>query len=149
MIEKRLLQSAIAVAGVIPVAAGLDGIVRGAAMAGGASVSLDSHVHYLSGLLLGLGLLFWSCIPGVERKGALIRAMTFMVVLGGLARAYAVTRTGWPDLGMRLALVMELGITPLLCLWQARVAARAQGGAEAPPLLFGQAAVTGKPLARR
>jgi hypothetical protein len=47
------------------------------------------------------------------------------VVVGGLARAYGMARSGWSGEGMAAALVMELAVTPLICLWQARVASRA------------------------
>jgi hypothetical protein len=129
MTEKRILQAVVAAAALVPILAGLDGMVNGAAMAGGAggAISLDSHVRYLSGLLFGLGLLFWSTIPDIERRAGLVRALTLMVVLGGLARAVGVLREGWPSPGMRVGMAMELVVTPLICLWQARVAAQAWG----------------------
>jgi hypothetical protein len=124
--QKRWLQAAVAVAGLVPVGAGLSGVLNGAGMTHGVvDVSTDSHFRYLSGLLLGLGLLFWSCIPRIEQRTALVRAMTLMVVIGGLARAYGVYRLGLPGSAMRFALVMELLVTPALCLWQSRVAADA------------------------
>ena len=116
--EKRLLQGAMALAACVPVGGGLAGLIQGVA-AGPAS--LDSHYRYLSGLLLGIGLTFWSLIPRIETNGVLVRALTLIVVTGGLARLYALGMRGDPGL-MRLALVMELAVTPALCLWQARVA---------------------------
>jgi hypothetical protein len=130
--EKRVLQAVVTVAAIVPVAAGLDGALRGVAMVGGGGTSLDSHFSYLSGLLLGLGLLFWSVVPHIERRTALVRALTLMVVVGGLARACSLYRVGPPGTAMRLALVMELGVTPALCLWQGRVARRAAG--DSPPV---------------
>ncbi|WP_164078780.1 DUF4345 family protein, partial [Stenotrophomonas maltophilia] len=66
--ERRLLQRVVAVAGLVPVLAGLYGVLFGAngLSAGVADVSADSHFRYLSGLLTGIGLLFWSCVPGIE-----------------------------------------------------------------------------------
>ena len=99
-------------------------------IAGGAGVFLgeprapgpvDSHFRYLSGLLLGIGLLFWSMVPAIERRTSLFRALTFIVVTGGLARLLAYVERGDPG-PMRLALIMELMVTPALCLWQAHVA---------------------------
>lgn len=122
MLEKRLLQLVIFLGGFVPVIAGGMGAIEGEALLnadlrqGG-----DSHFRYLSGLLLGIGILFWACIRSIERRGATIRVLTAVVVAGGLARA-----VGWLIMGdpgpMRWALVMELGVTPLICLWQARVA---------------------------
>jgi len=124
--QKRWLQAAVAVAGFVPVIAGLAGALTGAAMTRAAvNASTDSHFRYLSGLLLGLGLLFWGCIPRIEQRTALVRALTLMVVIGGLARAYSLYSVGLPGTAMRFALIMELIVTPALCLWQSRVAAAA------------------------
>ena len=123
--ERRALQIAIGLAACVPVAGGLKGAWLGArgfgVWPGGAA---DSHFRYLSGLLLAIGLIYWACIPAVERRRPLIRALTAIVVAGGLARL-----AGWLFLGgdpgsMRWALIMELGVAPALCLWQAKVAAR-------------------------
>lgn len=129
--ERRCLQAAVAVAGLVPISAGLAGILLGAQMAGALAipeslraVSLDSHVRYLSGLLLGLGLAFWSFIPAIERRTTEARLLTALVFLGGLARLYGVAQGGFPSGPMCFGLVMELVVTPLLCLWQARVARR-------------------------
>ena len=123
-LEKRALQLAVAVAGLVPICAGLAGVLRGSAFLSdpGGPAAADSHLRYLSGLLLGIGLAFWSCIPAIERRTGLVRALTLIVVAGGLARAWGLTQSGWPGAGMAGALVMELVVTPLLCLWQARVA---------------------------
>jgi hypothetical protein len=125
--EKRALQVTIAAAGLVPVTAGLAGALEGPAFLGEAAgqAGMDSHFRYLSGLLLGLGLAFWACIPHIERRTVLVRALTLIVVGGGLARAYGLFRSGWPGTGMATALAMELAVAPLICLWQARVAGRA------------------------
>ncbi|UHC17018.1 DUF4345 domain-containing protein [Methylobacterium currus] len=124
--ERRALQRVVAVAGLVPVLGGLYGVLFGQAGLGGAyDVSTDSHFRYLSGLLLGIGLLFWSTIPGIETKTSLFRFLTMVVVLGGLARLMGLWLTGVPSLTMLAALGMELVVTPLLCLWQIRVANRA------------------------
>ena len=133
--NRRALQIAIAVAGCVPVGAGLAGILIGPGFAGlgahgvlsSADVSLDSHFRYLSGLLLAIGLIFWSAIPTIEKRGMLVRALTLIVVVGGLGRALSLFELGPPDDGMRFGLVMELVITPLVCLWQRQVELQAQG----------------------
>jgi hypothetical protein len=124
MTERQALQRVVALGGVIPVAAGLYGVVFGInGLSGGVpDVSADSHFRYLSGLLLGIGLLFWSCVPDIEGKTRLFRFLTGVVVLGGLARLAGLYLTGVPSLTMLAALGIELVATPLLCLWQARVA---------------------------
>jgi len=110
----------------VPVSAGLAGVLFGAGLTGDRlPVSGDSHYRYLSGLLLGLGLLAWSCIPGIERKGGRLQLITLIVVVGGLSRLLGLALTGLPSLPMIGGLAMELAVTPALCLWQMRVAARA------------------------
>jgi hypothetical protein len=131
--SRRALQIAIAVVGLVPVGAGLAGVLMGPGFVGGAGspadISLDSHFRYLSGLLLAIGLLFWGAIPRIERHGVLIRALTLVVVIGGLSRLVSLVERGAPDDGMRFGMAMELIVTPLLCFWQRRVELAAQGGA--------------------
>lgn len=125
--EPRLLRYAVALGGCVPVLAGGAGVLLGPALVGGmpGDAAADSHFRYLSGLLLGIGLGFWSTLPGLPLQTARFRLLTAIVVLGGLARLLGLPLQGWPGGAMAAALVMELAVTPLLCLWQARVA-RAQ-----------------------
>ncbi len=129
--SKVPLQIAVALGGVVPVGAGLAGVLVGPAMAGRPSGdrSLDSHFAYLSGLLLAIGLAFWSAIPAIERRGAMVRLLTFLVAVGGLGRLISYWRTGAPDGAMQGALVMELAVTPGICLWQWRLQRRMDGAA--------------------
>lgn len=123
--ERRLLQISIILAGLVPVLGGLAGAVFGESAFGPwAGAGQDSHMRYLSGLLAGIGLVFWACAPSIERRGEIVRALTLVVVAGGLARLGGLVAVGDPG-RMRWALVMELGVTPAICLWQARVASRA------------------------
>ena len=124
--ERHLLQAAVAVAGFVPVLCGLAGALLGSSMTGEITggVSLDSHVRFLSGLLLGIGLAFWEAIPQIERRGERIRLLGAVVVLGGLLRLVGVLFVAAPGLPMLLGLAMELVVAPALCLWQARVARR-------------------------
>jgi hypothetical protein len=120
--ERRGLQVLMLVSGCVPVFGGAVGVILGARAFGPwTGAAEDSHVRYLSGLLLAIGLVYWSCIPAVERRGEIVRILTLMVVIGGLARLAGVFVAGDPG-AMRWALVMELGVAPLIALWQARVA---------------------------
>lgn len=119
--ERRALQIAVAVAGIVPVGGGLWGVLGGTSTVGAASAS---NARYLSGLLLGIGLTFWIAIPTIERRGTVFRALAAIIVIGGLARlAGAVLVTGFPP-QVSLPLVMELGVTPALALWRERVERR-------------------------
>jgi Domain of unknown function (DUF4345) len=124
--EKRLLQQVVAVAAAVPVLAGLFGVLFGHGITGdqNPSVSADSHFRFLSGLLLGIGLCFWSTVPSIEEKTTLFRFLTLVIVLGGFARLLGLWITGVPSLFMLLALFLELVVTPALCLWQTLVANR-------------------------
>ena len=123
MRERSLLQLCVGVAGIVPVAAGIAGILRGPEFVNAAvGIGANSHFRYLSGLLLGIGLGFWSTIPRIEANGDRFRLLSFIVVAGGLARFISLSLIGLPPFEMRAALAMELGVTPLLCLWQWRVA---------------------------
>ena len=138
MPSRRALRIAVALLALVPVGAGFAGVLLGPAMvaeassvlpgpalvADTASMPLDSHFRYLSGLLLAIGFGFWSCIPGIERRGARFRLLTGLVFVGGLGRAVSLETVGMPDLPMVFGLVIELGVTPALCLWQALDAKR-------------------------
>ncbi len=124
--ERHLLQAVVALGGFVPVLAGLGGALLGASMTGGGppDVSLDSHVRYLSGLLLGIGLAFWEAIPQIERRANRVRLLTAIVFLGGLMRLIGIIFVAVPGHSMIFGVCMELVVTPLICLWQTRVARR-------------------------
>lgn len=125
--SQRLLQIAVAVAGLVPVSAGIAGMLLGTHMIDASAIespdaaALDSHYRYLSGLLLGIGVAFWSLIPGIARRGRAFRLLTALVVAGGIGRLLGILLQGVPPSSMLFSLAMELIVTPLLCLWQARL----------------------------
>lgn len=125
-IERRLLQFAVALACLVPFSAALAGIAGGGAWLekGRVATDLDSHFRYLSGIFLGVGVAFASCISAIERRGPRFRLLGMMVVAGGLARLVSLAAVGMPGGGMLFGFVMELGVVPLLVLWQARLARR-------------------------
>ncbi|WP_457092713.1 DUF4345 domain-containing protein [Microvirga sp. P5_D2] len=123
--ERKLLQQSIAIAATLPVAIGLYGVLFGQALTGDAvSISAESHFRFLSGLLLGIGLCFWSTLPSIEIKTGRFRLLTLLVVIGGLGRLIGLALTGLPSLFMIGGLVVELAVAPVLCIWQTRVANR-------------------------
>ena len=124
--ERRLLQILVVVGGFVPVGGGLAGALLGAAMLGGprGDPGLDSHIRYLSGLLLGIGLAYWAAIPHIERRTERIRLLTAIVVLAGSMRLIGILFVANPGVPMILTPGMELVVTPLICLWQARIVRR-------------------------
>lgn len=125
--ERRALQAAVLIGGLVPVSAGFGGVFLGARLVGsGGGPALDSHFAYLSGLLLAIGLGFWAMVPRIERQTFPIRILGTLVVVGGLARLWALARFGVPPPPHLLALAMELVVTPVLVGWQGRIARRAR-----------------------
>ncbi|MEI9926486.1 MAG: DUF4345 domain-containing protein [Sphingomonas sp.] len=124
--ERRLLQAAVALAVLVPIGVGGWSVAQGPGFLLHAPVprDLDSHFRYLSGIFVMLGIGFASCIPDIERSGARFRLLGAMVIAGGLARLVSLVAVGMPSAGHLGGLCLELGLVPLLMLWQARIARR-------------------------
>ena len=129
--ERRLLQIAAGLACLVPLTMGSLSVMRGAAVLKGVPLpvpaDLDSHFRYLSGIFLGVGIAFVSCVPRIERRGARFALLGGLVVSGGLARLASLLAVGAPSAGHVFGLAMELGVVPLLVLWQRRIARRCGG----------------------
>jgi len=128
MIERRVLQTAVLLASIAPIWAGVAGVIWGTSFVwlGEGSVDLGSHFRFLSGVLLGIGLGFASCVPTIERHMRRYWMLGAIVVLGGLARLADAIAHGLPSAGHIFGLIMELGVVPALMVWQWRYAVRAQ-----------------------
>lgn len=126
--EKRLLQAALVLGGAFSLVFAVASVTQGVSVLlpgdRADARDLDSHFRYLSGIFLGALIVFYSCVPDVERKGPRLRLVGGLVILGGLGRLIGVLTLGLPGIGHLYGLVMELVVTPLLLLWQARVARR-------------------------
>lgn len=121
MIEKRLLQIVVAIACLVPLAVGGYSILHGPHFLGRAAViptDLDSHFRYVSGIFFAVGLAFTTCIRNIEHRGPRFRLLGGLIVAGGLARLVSLLSVGPPSAGHLFGLAMELGIVPLLMLWQ-------------------------------
>ena len=126
-IEKRLLQAIIAVACLVPLITGGQSILHGPGFLGHPPVipvDLDSHFRYISGIFFAVGIGFASCVPGIETKGPRFRLLGALVIMGGLSRVVSLIAVGVPSKGHLFAFAMELGVVPLLLLWQAAFARR-------------------------
>ena len=106
----------------MPVTAGALGMLDPTALNLYGDAGSLTHLSYLSGLLLGIGLGFYALVPDIERRGAAFTLLTLIVAAGGLARLFTAVRLGAFGPEVAAPLVMELGVTPLLWLWQRRVA---------------------------
>ena len=128
--QRKLLQIAFALAGLALVGFGLGGVFFGAAFTEfSGDVVVDSYIRFLKGMLLAIGLVYWSSIPDIERHGERITLVTFILVLGAVPRLMAVIGHGVPTNGIVISLVGELIFAPLLWLWQRHVSGVAQRSA--------------------
>jgi hypothetical protein len=128
--ERKLLQIALALAGLVLVGFGLAGVFFGANfMDLTGNVAMDSYVRFLKGMLLAIGLVYWSSIPDIERHGERIALVTFILVLGAVPRLMAVIAHGVPTIGILISLGGELIVAPLLWLWHRHVAGLTQRSA--------------------
>ena len=123
--ERLALQTCVSIGSLVPLSAGLAGAISGAGFTDDVlSPSGDSHMRYLSGLLLGIGLGFLSTVPNIESKTDRFRTLTLVVLIGGLCRVAALRGASLPSGLMLAGAVMEVVVTPMLCLWQTRIARR-------------------------
>jgi hypothetical protein len=118
-LQKTALQISIVVAATLPVVAGIWDVIH---RLQGADAWAINHQRYLSGLLMAIGVGFWSSVPDIEAKTARIRLLTFLVVVGGLCRLLGVAMGDPLSQSVIVALSMELVVTPALCWWQSRFA---------------------------
>ena len=114
------LQACVALGATWAVGAGAWGVVDGI---GSSTAGLVSQGRYLSGLLMAIGLGYWTTIPDIERKTARFRLLTGLVAIGGLSRLLGLAMGDGVSLATAGPLGLELGVAPLLCLWQNGAAA--------------------------
>jgi hypothetical protein len=122
--EKRLLQTVILIGAAIAVIIGLEGVVRGPALAGASSIELgaDSQFRFLSGLLAGLGAAYALLAPTIEREGQRLFMLTLVVVFAGFCRGAGMLISGPEGPSPYGALAIALIGAPLVWLWQGRLA---------------------------
>jgi len=92
-------------------------------------VVLDAYVSFGKGVLLAIGLIYWACIPQIERHGDRISLVTLILLSGTMSRLISVTSHGVPTLGILLNLIAGLILVPLLWLWHRHIAPKTQRGA--------------------
>ena len=122
-----MLQVVVAIACLVPLITGGQSILKGPGFLGHPPViptDLDSHFRYISGIFFAVGVAFATCVPGIETKGPRFRLLGALVIAGGLSRLVSLVEVGVPSNGHLFGLAMELGVVPLLLIWQAAFARR-------------------------
>jgi hypothetical protein len=87
---------------------------------------MDSYIRFLKGMLLAIGLIYWSGIPDIEGHGERVSLVTFILVLGAVPRLLAVIGHGVPTIGIVIGRVLDLKLssrTAALAYWQGQYVA--------------------------
>jgi Domain of unknown function (DUF4345) len=129
--NKRGLQIALAVLGVIPVVTGIismfglsDPIYAAAGIPPNAV--LDSNLRFFGGVWLGLGIALYWLIPNVERQTLLFRVLWGMIFIGGIGRLLSMLFLALPPLPFVGFTALEIVGAPLFVWWQAQLARQGQ-----------------------
>jgi Domain of unknown function (DUF4345) len=125
--NKRWLQIATGLLGVIPVVTGIitmfglgDPIYAAAKIP--ANALLDSNLRFFGGVWSGLGLALYWLIPGIDRQTVLFRVLWGMIFLGGIGRLLSMMFLGAPPLPFIGFTALEIIGAPFFIWWQARLA---------------------------
>ncbi|MGE0502986.1 MAG: DUF4345 domain-containing protein [Rhizobiaceae bacterium] len=80
----------------------------------------DSHIRFIGGVWLGVGLIFLAGAVALERLHATLILLAGAIFIGGLARFSAADPAALFDAALLPSLVAELLLFPLIALWVAR-----------------------------
>ena len=124
--ERRFFQAVLGLLSLIPLIGAAIAIGPGPAFfvedPAAIPVDLDNQWRYLSGVYLAVTLAIWWTLPRVETRIAPLRIAAAGVMLGGVGRLISIFHRGPPDDPSMLAgLFLELGVVPLLLVWQGRM----------------------------
>jgi hypothetical protein len=125
--NKRGLQIAMALLGVIPVVTGIitmfglsDPLYASAGIP--AVAVLDSNLRFFGGVWLGLGLSLYLLIPDIEKQTLLFRVLWGMIFLGGIGRLASMLFLAPPPPPFIGFTILEIVGAPFFVWWQARLA---------------------------
>jgi hypothetical protein len=123
---RRGLQVALGVLSAIPFLSGLAGMLFGPkALPGDRSelnATADSEYRFVNAFWFATAPVIWSAIPRIEHHTGLVRSLTAIVFIGGLARVVSWRTTGRPHPVFIAAIALEFAGVPAVMVWQSRVA---------------------------
>jgi hypothetical protein len=122
--ERLLFTIVVALLALVPVSAGLAGVIFGPGFLGLDApwpADLASHLRFLSGIFLAFGLSWWLCLWDLDRSASHFRLLGILTICGGLARLASLFLDGTPSAGHLLGLCLELIGVPLLLAWHGRL----------------------------
>lgn len=123
--ERRLLQISLGIIGLVAITFGLTGVLFGTSLSGvRLGVTMEGYVRFIKGVLIAVGLIYWSAIPQIEKRSERISTVTFILMFGAAARLMAVIGHGFPTVGLVISLIGELVIVPLIWLWHRHLVRR-------------------------
>ena len=127
--NKRGLQIAMAILGLIPIATGIIGLFGLSdpiyANSGiPANAILDSNLRFFAGVWLGLGVALYWLIPRIEQHTVLFRVLWGMVFIGGLGRLLSMIFLALPPIPFIGFTALEIIGAPFFIWWQAQVAGK-------------------------
>ena len=124
--NKRGLQIAMAILGIVPIATGIigmfglsDPIFANSGLP--ANTILDSNLRFFAGVWLGLGIGLYWLIPNIERQTVLFRALWGMIFIGGIGRLLSMFFLALPPLPFIGFTVLEIIGAPFFIWWQAQL----------------------------
>ena len=124
--ERLFLQVATAFGSVVLLGLGLSGVFLGVQfLHGTGNAVIDNYFRFLSAIVAGIGVLYLTTIPHIEKRSKRFAMLSFLIFVGGLAHLYAFAMRPVPSNGTIFGLFMELIFVPLLWLLQRHVAKRA------------------------
>jgi hypothetical protein len=123
---RRGLQVTLAALSAIPLLSGLAGVVAGPKVLPGDTSQMgataDSEYRFVNAFWLATAPVIWSAIPRIEQRAGLVRSLTAVVFIGGLARLVSWRTKGRPHSVFVAATVLELVGVPAVALWQTLIA---------------------------
>jgi hypothetical protein len=130
-LNKRPLQIAMGVLGVVPVAPGVltmlglgDPIYASAGLP--ANTMLDNNLRFFGGLWLVLGLAVFWLVPRIEQEVSLFRVLWLMIFVGGIGRLLSMFLMGPPPVPFIGFTALEVIGAPLFLWWHARLLAHSR-----------------------